>query len=130
MLDYARLRAIEALSSAGWVVLVTNGPAGLLASMFPCEAVELALYLPVPKTSDHLFNLEHDSTVALVTAEWELKGKAAVISPRANLKLKFIHQPVMEWSELVRIEPNQLQFRRKDGWGNLETIDLHGFGVP
>jgi hypothetical protein len=60
MLDYAQKRAVEALKNTRWVVLAANGPAGLLVSVFTCEAVELALYILMPKTSDHLFNLEHD----------------------------------------------------------------------
>ncbi len=55
-------------------VLATSGPAGVQASEFPCEAIDLNLYLLVPQTSDHLFNLEHDSAVTLLTPEWELRG--------------------------------------------------------
>jgi hypothetical protein len=73
MLDYARQRTIEALRSYRKAVLATSGPAGLQASEFPCEALDLNLYLLVPQTSDHLFNLEHASTVTLLTPGWELR---------------------------------------------------------
>jgi hypothetical protein len=83
MLDYARQRAIEALRCHRKAVLATSGPAGVQASEFPCEAIDLNLYLLVPQTSDHLFNLEHDSTVTLLTAGWEVRGEAQIIPPNA-----------------------------------------------
>lgn len=125
MLNYARQRAIEALRIPRRAVLATNGPAGLQAGEYTCEAVELTLYLLVPKTSDHLFNLEHDSSVTLLTAGWELKGEAQVISPNAlDIELELLREPAAEWYELVRVDPCQMQIRREGNWGNLETIDL------
>jgi len=59
MLDYVRQRAIEVLKVPRRAVLATSGPSGVQVSEFPCEAIELELYLLVPQTSDHLFNLEH-----------------------------------------------------------------------
>lgn len=125
MLNYARERAIAALRIPRRAVLATSGPAGLQAGEFPCEAVELNLYLLVPKTSDHLFNLEHDSRVTLLAAGWELKGEAEVISPKAlDLELALFREPDAEWCELVRVDPCQMQVRREENWGNLETFDL------
>lgn len=125
MLDYARQRAIEVLSRHRKAVLATSGPAGVQASEFPCEAIDLNLYLLVPQTSDHLFNLEHDSTVTLLTAGWELKGEAQIILPNApDLELDLLREPGAEWCVLVRVAPCRLQFRREGGWGNLETLDL------
>jgi hypothetical protein len=125
MLDYARQRAIEVLKVPRRAVLATSGPAGVQASEFPCEAIELELYLLVPQTSDHLFNLEHLSTVSLLTDEWELKGEAQIVSPDATgLKLDMLREPEAVCSVLVRVRPSKLQFRRVKGWGNLETIDI------
>lgn len=125
MLDYARQRAIEALRIPRTAVLATSGPAGVQAGEFPCEAMDLDLYLLVPQTSDHLFNLEHDSTVTLLTAGCELKGKAYIISTGApDLELDLLREPGAEWCVLVRVEPSQVQIRSEMGWGNLETIDL------
>ena len=124
-LDYARQRAIEALRSARTAILASSGPAGVQASEFPCESIDLALYLLVPQTSDHLFNLENDPTVTLLTARWELKGEAQILPPgRANLKLELLRKPEAEWCALVRVDPRQIQIRRRGGWGNLETFDL------
>jgi hypothetical protein len=125
MLDYARQRAIEALGTPRTAVLVTSGPAGVQVNEFPCEAIDLDLYLLVPQTSDHLFNLERDSAVTLLTAGCELKGQAHIISRGApDLELDLLREPVAEWCALVRVEPSQVQIRSEGGWGNLETIDL------
>ncbi|MCL4562705.1 MAG: pyridoxamine 5'-phosphate oxidase family protein [Chloroflexi bacterium] len=125
MLDYARQRAREALSTPQTAVLATSGPAGVQAGEFPCEAIGLELFLLVPQTSDHLFNLEHDSSVSLLTAGWEMKGNAQVIASEAyDLKLGLLQDPSAKWCALVRVEPGMLQIRGKKGWGNLETIDL------
>lgn len=125
MLDYARQRASEALRIPRSAVLATSGPAGIQAGEFPCEAIDLDLYLLVPKTSDHLFNLEHDSTVTLLTTGWELKGQAQIIPPGVpDLSLELLREPAAEWCVLVRVDPLRLQIRREEGWGNIETFDL------
>jgi len=125
MLDYARQRAVEALKTPRKAILATSGPAGVQASEFICEAVELDLYILVPKTSDHLFNLEHDSSVSLLTPEWELRGQAQIIPPGIpDLRLDLLGEPDAEWCALVRVDPWRIQIRRGEGWGNLETIDL------
>jgi hypothetical protein len=125
MLDYARQRAIEVLKVPRRAVLATSGPAGVQVSEFPCEALDLELYLLVPQTSDHLFNLEHVSTVSLLTDIWDLKGEAQTLSPNSNnLKLDILREPQAQWSVLVRIRPVKLQIRKGEGWGNLETLDI------
>ena len=94
MLDYARHRALDALKIPRMAVLATSGPAGIQAGEFPCEAIDLDLYLLVPKSSDHLFNLEHDSSVTLLTAGWGLKGKAQIIPPGvSDFRLDLLREP-------------------------------------
>lgn len=125
MLDYSRQRAIGVLKIPRSAVLATNGPAGIQVSEFPCEALDLELYLLVPQTSDHLFNLEHVSTVSLLTGIWDLKGEAQTLSPNSNdLKLDILREPQAQWSVLVRVHPFKLQIRKGEGWGNLETLDI------
>ena len=125
MLDYARQRAIEALCIPRKAVLATSGPAGLQIGEFRCEAAGLELYLLVPNTSDHLFNMDHDATVILWTAAWELKGKAQVISLNGlDVELELLREPGIKWCTLVRVEPCRMQIRRQGSWGNLETIDI------
>jgi hypothetical protein len=125
MLDYARQRAIEALGSPRTAVLVTSGPAGVQASEFPCEIMDLDFYLLVPQTSDHLFNLEYQFTATLLTARCEIKGTARIISHSVlDLEPGLLQEPGAAWCALVRVEISQVQIRSEQGWGNLETIDL------
>ncbi len=125
MLNYTRGRAVEMLALAHKCVLATDGPAGVLASECRCEACDLVLYLLLPQTLDHLFNLEHNPRVALVTEEWELRGTAHVLLPEGEYpELALAHEPGAEWHSLVRVEPSQLHVRRPEGWGSTETIDL------
>ncbi len=126
MLDIARQHAIEALSLPHRVVLVTSGPAGVLAGEFPCEANDLALYLLVPRTSDHLFNLEQTATVSLLSAGWEMSGSASILPAGApGFDLSLLEDPAAQWCAVVRIAPLRIQIKRPDGWGNIETIDLN-----
>ena len=125
MLDYAHQRAIEALRGFRAAVFVTSGPAGVLANEFPCEANGMILYLLVPQTSDHLFNLEHDPKVTLLSDGWELKGAAQIVSPvPAELELALMRTAEAKWCALVRVDPRQMQIRKEIGWGNYETFDL------
>ena len=125
MLDYARQRAIEALGTPRIAVLVTTGPAGVQASEFRCEALDLDFYLLVPQTSDHLFNLEHDASVTVLTDGCELKGQAQIISRgEPDIDLDLWQEPGAQWCLLVRVEISQMQIRNERGWGHLETIDL------
>ena len=125
MLDYARVRAVQILQPARRVVLATHGPAGLQLAEFPCQAVDLDLYLLLPWTSDHLFNLEHDPCVTLLTPSWELKGQARLISSTPpDLDLDLLREPAAAWSALLQVTPSRIQVRRSQGWGYLETLEL------
>jgi hypothetical protein len=125
MLDYAHQRAAEMLQLPRTIVLVTSGPAGLQAGRFACQAIGLDLYLLVPRTSDQLFNLEHDSSVLVLAPGWELKGEAQRIPAEAALvELNLLQEPAAPWCVLVQVKPRRLQIHRTGGWGNLETLDL------
>ena len=125
MFDYAHQRALEVLGTPRTAVLVTNGPAGVQVGEFPCAALGLNLYLLVPRTSDHLFNLEYESTVTLLIARCELKGKAQIISRDAvNPACDLLQDPAANWGAFLRVEISQVQIRNDEGWGNRETIDL------
>ncbi len=125
MIDYVRQRATEVLRHATTAVLATHGPAGILASVQPCEAVGVDLYLLLPQTSDHLFNLEADSRVALVSDEWDLRGTGHILPPEEfPAELERLNECVRGWHRLVKVTPTQIQVRRQEGWGPVETIDL------
>jgi hypothetical protein len=126
MLDYAHQRAIEALKTPNVVILASSGPAGVQASEVKYEALELELYLLVPQTSDHLFNLEADPNVTLLTGNLEIKGKAQIMpSIPEGFALGLLHEAEAGWCALVRVYPYQVQFCKPGGWGYLETIDIN-----
>jgi hypothetical protein len=130
MLDYARQRAIQALSAPRTAVLATSGPAGVQVGKFPCKAVGLKLYLLIPQTSDHLFNLEHNPGVSILTDEWALKGAGKIIAAAAGdacskpFETSGSYAAWLKWCALICIDPHQLQIHQEMGWGNRETIDL------
>jgi hypothetical protein len=123
MLDYARQRAGEALKTSTRAVLATSGPAGLQISEVACQAVGVALYLWVPRTSDHLFNLEQDPHVTLLSAGWEVRGKAKVCREEEAV-LDLLRDREAEWCVLVWVQACQVHIRTEGDWGNRETIDL------
>jgi hypothetical protein len=125
MFDYAHQRAIEVLGSPQTAVLATDGPAGVLVGEFPCAVSGLNLYLLVPQTSDHLFNLECDATVTLLIDRCEVKGQAQIISREAiQPTCDLLREPAADWCACMRVEIFQVQLRSEAGWGNRETIDL------
>ncbi len=105
------------------VILATDGPAGLQLSELPCEALDLEIYLLLPQTSDHAFNLEQNPCVTLLTSTWEIKGQARLAGERA-VHLELLRRPEGEWSVLVQVVPSRIQILGDRGWGNAETIDL------
>ena len=125
MINYARERAIEILKTASTTVIATNGPSGVQVGKFPCETIDLNIYILVPKTSDHLFNIEQDERIALHTDSWELTGKCRALSSQDNWpETSIIPKTETAWYVLVKVVPSQVQVLRSDGWGPAETIDL------
>jgi hypothetical protein len=124
MLEYLRRRACGALAAAGEALLATCGPAELQASRVACEARDLTLYLLVPRTSDHLFNLEHDRAVVIVTPQWELRGEGRVVSGLdRDGDLALARRAEAAWSEMVAVRVQRLHLNA-DGAKPAETIDL------
>ncbi len=125
MLDHLRQRIIETLASVPAATLSTYGPAELQATLLPCEASGLRLYMLLPATSDHLLNLESQPEVVVTTPEWQLRGTAVVLhSIDYPPDLCLPHKPEAQWSRLLEIRPTRLHIRRRNGWGYSETIDI------
>ncbi|MCB0210271.1 MAG: pyridoxamine 5'-phosphate oxidase family protein [Anaerolineae bacterium] len=104
MLDKLRDRATRILAETGRCTLATSGPAGLQASMVPCAGQGTTLYLLVPDTSDHLFNLESDPHVALTADSWQLHGTATIAQDSPEV---FTTQQ-RQWHIIVRVTPIRL----------------------
>jgi hypothetical protein len=125
MLAHLRQRVMDALAQTQFVTLATSGPGGLQAGVFPCQAVDLRLYLLVPCTSDHLVNLGGDASVVVTTEAWQLRGLARVVHPAERpAGLALLNAPDARWSEVVEIRPTRFDARQRSGWGYSETIDL------
>ena len=123
MLNHLRQRVTETLSTARTVTLSTHGAAGIQANVFPCESVDLELYFLIPRTSDHLFNLEHNPEVVVTTETWQVRG-VACIAPEHPAGLALRQQPDATWCEVVMVRPTRLQIEWPGGAGHAETIDI------
>lgn len=124
MLSHLRQRVAETLSAARTATLSTHGAAGIQANVFPCESVDLGLYLLVPRTSDQLFNLEHSPEVVVTTETWQVRGMAR-IAPERPAGLALLQQPDAAWCEVVMVRPTRLQIEWPGGSGHAETIDIN-----
>lgn len=121
MLDKLRDRATQTLAESGLCTLATTGPAGLQASMVPCASQGIILYLLVPDTSDHLFNLESEPEVAVTAENWRLRGAAEIVQDRADL----FSTEKSQWHTLIRIRPIRLDIMPGGGVAShAETIDF------
>ena len=123
MLNHLRQRVTETLSAARAATLSTHGAAGIQANVFPCESVDLGLYMLVPRTSDHLFNLEHNPEVVVTTDTWQVRGTAC-IAPECPAELALLQQPDAAWCEVMLVRPTRLQIERPGGASHAETIDI------
>jgi hypothetical protein len=80
MLDKLRAEALALIAATPCCILSTTGPAGVQASVVTCLVCENCVYVLVPSTVDHLFNLEHELEVVLTSALWQLRGAALALS--------------------------------------------------
>ena len=80
MLDKLRAEALALIAATPHCTLSTIGPAGVQASVVECMVCEDCVYVLVPSTVDHLFNLEHQLEVVLTCASWQLRGAALALT--------------------------------------------------
>ena len=125
MLDHLHQRAADVLASANTVTLVTYGPADLQANSFPCEVLDLRLYLLVPRISDLLFNIESNPAVVVTSEAWQLRGSARIlVDERRPATLSLLHSAGAGWCEVVEVTPSRLQITQPNERGHQETIDF------
>ncbi len=124
MLEPLKRRVITALKMESAATLSTNGPGGIQAGFFPCEADDLTLYVLIPASSDVLFNLESETAVIITTPHWQLEGEAEVIQlSQAPPGLCLARLPQAAGCVLVPVECRRIHFNWAEGWGYRETID-------
>jgi len=114
MLDKLHNQAIDTIATTPTCILSTTGPAGLQASPVPCvvrDGPERKVFLLVPTTSDHLFNLEQQAKVVLATERWQLHGLAKIIQPGL-------------YHYMVKVTPVRMQIEADGNSRHRETIDF------
>jgi hypothetical protein len=86
MLNKLRAEALALIAATPDCTLSTIGPAGVQASMVACLVRDDCVYMLVPSTVDHLFNLEHELEVVLTSPIWQLRGAALALSEADGLQ--------------------------------------------
>ncbi len=79
MLNQLRTEALALIAATPHCILSTIGPAGVQASAITCVVEAGCVYMLVPSTIDHLFNIEHELEVVLTSTAWQLRGAALAI---------------------------------------------------
>jgi hypothetical protein len=123
MLEHLRRHIAATLAPVRSATLATSGPAGLQAQVVQCAANGVQLYLLLPRTSDHLLNIEHDPAVVVTTAEWQVFGRAR-IAPAVECAATLLDASDARWSVVVAVQPSRVAIAQRTGWGAAETIDL------
>ena len=85
MLSKLRAEALALIAATPYCTLSTSGPAGVQASVVACLVREDCVYVLVPSSVDHLFNLEHELEAVLTTPFWQLRGAALVLGAADGL---------------------------------------------
>lgn len=95
--------------------LATCGAAGPQVSVVPYQLHDLRLHLLLPQTADHLFNLEGQPDLVLLTPTWKLHGRGT----------RRHHSPLSSsWQVVIRVEALRLHILDKNGQYAVETIDF------
>jgi len=124
MLNHLRQHIAARLANARSATLASSGPAGLQAQVVPCAASGVQLYLLLPRTSDQLLNLEHDPAVVMTTAEWQVWGRAQIVTEAERAATPLLDAPDAPWSVVIEVQPTRVSIAQPTGWGAAETIDL------
>lgn len=105
-----RERVARQLAKYEAATLATCGAAGVQVSDVTYRAEGLCVLLLIPSGSDHLFNLETERAVALLTPSWRLDGLASWDAGDGGMAA-------------LRVEPVRLHLLGADGRSVVETID-------
>src|SRR3954453_18205743 len=101
MLHKLHAEALALIAATSHCTLSTIGPAGVQASVVACVVREACVYMLVPSTVDHLFNLEHELEVVLPSRLWQLRGAARALDGTAGRH---------------GTAPDDISARRRDGY--------------
>jgi hypothetical protein len=128
MLDKLRDEALAQIAATPRCTLSTSGPAGVQASMVACHVRDTCIYVLVPSTADHLFNLEYSMEVVLTAALWCLDGAAlgfrTAADPYAIASRAMRDRTVPEGHTLVEVFPIRIHLEAAGERRYRETIDF------
>jgi hypothetical protein len=110
MLDHLKQRIADTLAETRLVTLATDAEGDVLFAL-------------VPRTSDHLLNIESNPSVVVTTVDWQLRG-AAEILPICPERLALAQRQDAPWCSVVRIAPRRLHIAPVDLLRCAETIDV------
>jgi hypothetical protein len=117
MNKHLKERVEQQLNQYESVTLATCGGGRLEISKVAYQTLNLSLYLLIPHGSDHLFNLETQPEIVLLSPAWKLNGRGTLLHDHT---LTTAHP----WQTVVQVEPDQLHILGADGYSSVETIDF------
>lgn len=103
-------RVNDLLQQYDTATLATCGPAGPQISIVAYTVERLQLYLKLTHGADHLFNLETQPKLVLLTASWRLHGQGHITSDNNH--------------QQVTIVVTGTRLHVLNGQHSVETIDL------
>ncbi len=115
MNTYLKQRVEELLNRYDAATLATFGQAGPQISIVPYETRDLQLHLFIPRHSDHLFNLETQADLVVLSPTWRLHGRSLTAGNATAPH---------EWQSAVCVQPIRLHILSEDGQSTIETIDF------
>jgi len=105
------------LTGVAQAVLATCGAHGPFASTVSLHLQGDRLYLSLPNASEHLFNLQSQPQVVLLSPQWELHGCGEVEGEN-----QYFSSP--PWQVAIRLRPTCMHILATQGTHYAETIDF------
>ena len=128
MLDKLSAEALALIAGTSHCTLSTTGPAGVQASIVACIVRDDCVYVLVPSTADHLFNLEHEPEVVLTSALWHVRGAALALSEahgrHGTAPPEISAHASSQGHTLVEVFPLRMQIEAAGSRRYSETIDF------
>ncbi len=112
MNTHLRQRVNDLLHRYSSATLATCGPAGPQISIVTYTVEQLNLHLALSQGSDHLFNLETQPLLVLMTAGWRLHGQGHAASDTYHQRATIV------------VTATRLHILNDDGQHIVETIDF------
>lgn len=110
MNTHLQQRVNDLLHRYSSATLATCGPAGPQIGIITYTIDQLHLHLALPHGSDHLFNLESQPSLVLMTEGWRLHGEG--------------HKSGDTYHQQATVVVTEIRLHILDGQNTIETIDF------